>query len=94
MPAWENSKQSERATLKEPIYAIHALEVPRVRPSRQRHPRNDNRLGNVDDRYDGNAEYAGETEMDWNNQATQHDDAGNDLLECPAGHQWPAKRKD
>jgi hypothetical protein len=43
---------------------------------------------------DGNAEYAGETEIDWNNQATRHDDAGNDLLECPAGHQWTAERKD
>jgi hypothetical protein len=43
---------------------------------------------------DGQAEYDGETEVDWNNQVTQHDDAGNDLLECPAGHQWPARRDD
>lgn len=41
---------------------------------------------------DGQAEYAGETEIDWNSQVTRHDEAGNDLLECPAGHQWPAAR--
>ena len=43
---------------------------------------------------DGNAEYAGETKVDWNNQATRHDEFGADLLECPAGHQWAAKRED
>ena len=43
---------------------------------------------------DGQAEYDGETEVDWDNQATQHDEAGNDLLECPQGHQWPTQRKD
>ena len=43
---------------------------------------------------DGQAEYAGETELDWNSQVTRHDEAGNDLLECPAGHRWPAVRED
>jgi len=43
---------------------------------------------------DGEAEYTGETEIDWNNQIAKHDDAGNDLLECSAGHQWQAERKD
>jgi len=43
---------------------------------------------------EGHAEYDGETEVDWNNQATQRDEAGNDLLECPAGHQWSAERED
>ena len=43
---------------------------------------------------DGQAEYAGETELDWNSQATRHDEAGNTVLECPAGHQWPAVCQD
>jgi len=43
---------------------------------------------------DGHAEYAGETELDWNSQITRHDEAGNALLECPAGHQWPAVCQD
>ena len=42
----------------------------------------------------GNADYDGETKVDWNNQATQHDESGRDLLECPAGHRWPAERED
>ena len=42
----------------------------------------------------GNAEYNGETKIDWNNQTTLHDESGRDLLECPAGHQWPAERED
>jgi hypothetical protein len=43
---------------------------------------------------DGQAEYDGETDIDWNNQATLHDDASRDMLECPDGHQWPAERED
>jgi hypothetical protein len=43
---------------------------------------------------EGQAEYASETEIDWNNQTSQHDAAGNDLLECHNGHQWPAKREE
>lgn len=43
---------------------------------------------------DGHAEYEGETEVNWNNQATRHDQAGNEILECPAGHQWPAEREE
>jgi hypothetical protein len=43
---------------------------------------------------EGNAEYDGETKVDWDNQTTRHDEAGHDLLECPAGHQWPAERED
>lgn len=42
----------------------------------------------------GHAEYDSETQVAWDNQATLHDEAGRDLLECPAGHQWPAERKD
>lgn len=38
----------------------------------------------------GEATYAGETEIDWNSQATQHDETGHVLLECPDGHGWPA----
>ena len=43
---------------------------------------------------EGWGEYDGETQIDWNNQTNQHDEDGNDLLECPAGHQWPAERQD
>ncbi len=39
---------------------------------------------------DGHAEYAGQTEIDWNNQTTLKDDAGRALLECHTGHRWPA----
>lgn len=38
----------------------------------------------------GDAEYGGETKIDWNSQTTQHDAAGRTLLECPDGHQWAA----
>lgn len=43
---------------------------------------------------DGQTEYAGETEIDWNNQASEQDEYGRYLLECHAGHKWPAERKD
>lgn len=43
---------------------------------------------------DGQATYAGETEIDWDSQATQHDEAGRVLLQCPDGHQWPAVRRE
>lgn len=43
---------------------------------------------------DGQAEYDGGTEVAWDDQATQHNEAGNDILECHLGHQWPAKCED
>jgi hypothetical protein len=38
----------------------------------------------------GNAEYEGETELDWDSQVTVHDADSDELatLECPGGHQW------
>lgn len=40
---------------------------------------------------EGEAEYEGETRMDWNNQITRRDSAGQVTLECPHGHQWQAR---
>lgn len=42
----------------------------------------------------GNAEYEGETKIDWDSQVSQRDEAGRVLLECSEGHQWPAERRD
>ena len=42
----------------------------------------------------GQGQYAGETEIDWDAQATCEDEAGKVILECPNGHQWPADRRD
>jgi len=42
----------------------------------------------------GDADYEGETVINWNNQASQHDETGRDILECPEGHQWPAEREE
>ena len=39
----------------------------------------------------GEAEYQGETRMDWNDQVTCHDQEGRVTLECPNGHQWRAR---
>lgn len=43
---------------------------------------------------DGKAEYDGETKIDWDGQESQQDECGRSLLECHAGHQWPATRED
>ena len=40
------------------------------------------------------AEYAGETELAWNDQAACRDGAGWVTLECPSGHQWQARPTD
>jgi len=40
------------------------------------------------------AEYAGETELAWNDQGTCRDGDGRVTLECPRGHQWQARRID
>ena len=39
----------------------------------------------------GEASYAGDTDIDWNNQATVHDESGRVSLECPERHQWRAE---
>jgi len=39
---------------------------------------------------DGAADYAGETEMDWDGQRTILDNEGRATLQCPSGHQWQA----
>jgi hypothetical protein len=39
----------------------------------------------------GQAQYEGETKIDWNGQATCRDESGKAALECPAGHRWPAE---
>jgi hypothetical protein len=41
-----------------------------------------------------NAEYEGETKMDWDHQATLRDEEGCVTLECKEGHRWPATRED
>ena len=43
---------------------------------------------------EGEAEYEGETRMDWNNQTTRRDSAGQATLECPHGHQWQARMEE
>jgi len=43
---------------------------------------------------EGEAEYEGETRMDWNNQITPRDSAGRATLECSNGHQWAARMDD
>ena len=42
----------------------------------------------------GDAEYAGETRLDWNGQTTVCDGDGQVTLECPNGHQWPSHMRD
>ena len=42
----------------------------------------------------GQAEYEGETKIEWDGQATCRDESGNTILECPNGHQWSAKHGD
>jgi hypothetical protein len=42
----------------------------------------------------GEAEYAGETELDWNGQRTIHDEAGRVTLSCPRGHAWQAQMEE
>jgi len=42
----------------------------------------------------GQAGYEGETKLDWNGQVTCRNESGKAILECPAGHQWPADRND
>lgn len=39
---------------------------------------------------EGDADYEGTTEVDWDGQATVVDRAGNAMLCCSAGHTWPA----
>jgi hypothetical protein len=36
----------------------------------------------------GEAEYLGETELDWNRQRSIHDEAGRVTLSCPRRHAW------
>jgi hypothetical protein len=38
----------------------------------------------------GNADYEGETKVDWDSQVSLVDARGRITLECPSGHQWPA----
>ena len=38
----------------------------------------------------GNADYEGETKVDWDRQTSQLDACGRVTLECPNGHQWQA----
>lgn len=40
----------------------------------------------------GKAEYAGETQIDWNTQVTCRDRDGKVTLQCPEGHRWQANR--
>lgn len=40
----------------------------------------------VDD--DGNAEYTGQTDIDWNSQRTKRDKFHNAYVVCPDGHEW------
>ena len=37
-----------------------------------------------------NADYAGETKVDWDSQVSLLDACGRVTLECPNGHQWQA----
>lgn len=39
---------------------------------------------------DGNAEYVGETTLDWDHKKTNADAYGRVTLECAHGHQWQA----
>ena len=39
---------------------------------------------------DGNAEYAGGTDVCWDGQQPIRDERGRVRLICPDGHQWPA----
>jgi hypothetical protein len=47
-------------------------------------------LLNVDP-HTGNAEYAGETEIWWDDQKTDRDSQGRFMLICDNGHVWPAE---
>lgn len=42
----------------------------------------------------GQAEYEGETKLNWNDQITCRDGEGRVTLECPNGHQWQARIAD
>ena len=41
----------------------------------------------------GQAEYTGETTLDWNDQATDQE-FGKVILECPQRHRWSAEHED
>lgn len=41
---------------------------------------------------DDQAEYAGETQIDWNSQITCLNRDGKVMLQCPEGHRWQADR--
>jgi hypothetical protein len=43
---------------------------------------------------DGQAEYEGETKIDWNGQQTRRDESGKVTLECRHGHRWSAANAD
>jgi len=43
---------------------------------------------------EGNADYEGETKVDWDSQTSLTDDRGRVTLECPSGHQWQASVDD
>lgn len=42
---------------------------------------------------DGNAEYEGQTDIDWDSQTTVLGVDGRATLECPSGHRWQAAAK-
>jgi hypothetical protein len=42
----------------------------------------------------GDAQYAGETDVCWDNQTTVRDRLGHVMLVCPDEHQWPASLPD
>jgi hypothetical protein len=40
---------------------------------------------------EGNADYDGGTDVDWNSQVPVRDDRGQVTLECQEGHRWSAE---
>lgn len=50
-------------------------------------------LAGLDVDEEGNAEYVGETAVDWNSQQSHVQDDGRVILECPNGHRWATNYK-
>lgn len=48
----------------------------------------------ADPRHPGSFDYAGQTDIDWNDQRTDRDAAGNLTLQCRHGHRWPSAQLD
>ncbi len=44
--------------------------------------------------YDGEYQFAGETEVDWSNQKTVTNEQGQSKVTCDNGHEWWATIKD